>query len=96
MAENNDIIKNAIAGGIIGAALGALFTGKSKGALASLIAGAAIGASLKALEKAKDTDIPVLYEEDGSIFRLHPDGRSEFVREIEQQNVIIPETFSLD
>ncbi|MFK5958478.1 MAG: hypothetical protein QM495_06335 [Lutibacter sp.] len=96
MPDNNDIIKAAIAGGLIGAALGALFTGKSERSLASLIAGAAIGASLKALEKAKDTNIPVLYEENGSIFRLHPDGTSEFVREIEQSKINIPEIFSLD
>lgn len=96
MPDNNDIIENAIAGGVIGAALGALFTGKSKGAFASLIAGAAIGASIKALEKAKHTDVPILYEENGSIFKRYPDGRNEFVKDIEQQDVNIPENFSLD
>lgn len=96
MLDNNDIIKAAIASGLIGAALGALFTGKSEKAFASLIVGAAIGASLKALEKAKDTNVPVLYEDNGSIFRLHPDGTNEFVREVEQQEVNIPETFFLD
>ena len=96
MTEDNDILKKAIAGGLIGAALGALFTGKSKDTLTSLIAGAAIGASLEALKKAKNTDIPVLYEDDGSIYKLHPNGQREFIKETEQEEINIPETFSLD
>ena len=97
MSESkNDIIEGAIAGGLIGAALGALFTGKSKGSIVSLIAGAAIGASLKALEKAKKTNIPVLYEENGSLYKLHPNGECEFIREIEQNEIDIPENFSLE
>lgn len=96
MPNKNDIIKKAIAGGIVGGALGALFTGKSRGALASMIAGAAIGASLEALDKAVDTGIPVLFEEDGYMYRLYPDGSQELVRKIEPQKIKIPQNFSLE
>lgn len=96
MEQNkSDIITSAIAGGLTGAALGALLTGKTKGALASLIAGAAIGASIQALEKAKKTNIPILYEENGSIYKLHPNGEIEFIKDIKRQEIVLPETFSL-
>lgn len=97
MSRNKDeIIEGAIAGGLIGAALGALLTGKSKGALASAIAGAAIGASLKALNEAKNIDRPVLYEKDGEVYKIYPDGRREFVKKLEQNQTEIPSTFTLD
>lgn len=97
MAKNKyEIIEGALAGGIIGVALGSLLTGKSRGALASFIVGAAIGASLKALKEAKKTNIPVLYEEDGVIYKLHPNGKRKFVKNLEQQKVEIPLNFTLE
>lgn len=93
--SENEIITKALEKGIIGATLGALFTGKSKVALASLIAGIAIGASFKAFKQAKKTNIPVLYEDNGSIYRLYSNGKLEFVKKIESNNTNIPERFSL-
>ncbi len=90
------IIEGALAGGIIGVTLGALLTGKSKGALASFIVGTAIGASLKALKEAKKTNIPVLYEEDGVIYKLHSNGKREFVKNLEKQKIKIPLNFTLE
>ena len=95
-SNKNEIIENALAGGVIGAALGALLTGKSKGALASAIVGAAIGASIKALREARKTNIPVLYEDNRVIYRLYPNGDREFVKNLEKQEIEIPQKFSLE
>lgn len=88
--NKDEIIKNAIAGGTIGAALGALLTGRSDRSVLAAIVGAAIGASLTAQREAKKIDASVLYEIDGSIYRVYPDGTKEFVKEIPQANKNIP------
>ncbi len=94
--NRNKIIERAIEGGLFGAALGALLTGKSKGTIASALVGAAIGASIKALEEAKELDVPVLYEEDGVIYKIYPNGKSEIVKKSKKQRNNIPLTFFLD
>ncbi|RLD52007.1 MAG: hypothetical protein DRJ05_17840 [Bacteroidetes bacterium] len=94
--SKHEIIENAVAGGVIGAALGAVITGKSEYTHASAIVGAAIGASLKAQKEANDLKVPVLYEEDGIIYKYFPNGERELVKEIEPiQKSIIPPTFTL-
>ncbi len=94
--DKNEIVESAIAGGVIGAALGAIITGRSKETLASIIVGAAIGASLTAFKNALKTNIPILFEDNGSIYKLYPNGKVEFIRTIEHEVIEIPETFSLD
>ena len=95
--SKHEIIENAVAGGVIGAALGALITGKSEYTLASAIVGAAIGASVKAQKEANKLNIPVLYEEDGIIYKYLPNGEREMVKEIESiQNNNVPPTFTLE
>lgn len=94
--EKHEIIKGAIAGGFFGASLGALLTGKSKGALAALIAGAAIGASIKALKEAEKISIPVLYEEDGVIYKLSSDGTIKIFKKLNRHQIEIPSTFILE
>lgn len=96
MSRKNDIIKKLIAGGIVGGALGALFTKESKDSKASILLGAALGASVVALDKAVSTGEPVLFEEDGFMYRLYPDGHQELVREIEHEEIDIPKNFSLE
>lgn len=93
--SKEEIIEKALLGGIVGAALGALLTGKAKGTLVSAIAGAAIGASLKAIEEAKHINTPVMYEEDGKIFKVYADGRKEFVKAIKESKIKIPENFRI-
>lgn len=94
--KKQEIINSAIAGGIIGAALGALLTGKGKSTIVSALAGAAIGASIKAIKEAEKLDMPVMYEEDGTIYRVYPDGTKELVKEIDRTNVTIPQNFSIE
>lgn len=96
MSEKEEFILAAIAGGLVGAALGAVLTGKGKHTVISALAGAAIGASLVALKEAKEIDIPVLYEEDGVIYRDFPNGRREVVRQLTKVESNIPQTFSLE
>ncbi|MEX1003120.1 MAG: hypothetical protein WDZ35_13465 [Crocinitomicaceae bacterium] len=96
--SKHEIIERAIAAGIVGAALGALLTGKSKGALAAGIVGAAIGASIKAQKEAKQFELSYLYEENGKIYRAFPDGSREFVKRISRsgRELNIPSTFTLE
>ncbi len=91
-------IEAAIEGGIFGAALGALITGKSKNTLAAIIVGAAIGASIKAAEEAKKTNIPILYAIEDKIYRFYPDGRIEYVKDIKRSKtkVNIPKNFEIE
>lgn len=94
--NKDEIIEGAVAGGAIGAALGALLTGRTKGAVVSALVGAAIGASLKAIKEAEDLDTPVLYEFDGVIYRVHPDGRREKVKQLSSRSGSVPNKFTLD
>ncbi|MBK7127801.1 MAG: glycine zipper 2TM domain-containing protein [Crocinitomicaceae bacterium] len=80
--NRDEIIKDAIAGGLIGAALGAMLTGKSDRSILAAIVGAAINASLKAQQEVKALDTSVVYEIDGIIYRVHPDGSKEFVKRL--------------
>ena len=91
-----DLIEGALAGGLIGAALGALITGKTKGAIISAIAGAAIGASWKAFQESKKLDIPFLFEKDGIIYKQMPNGDIVKVKELEKSTTEIPRNFSLE
>ena len=97
MAENDrdEIIKKALQDAVVGGALGALLTGKSKGTLASVLLGVAIGASVKAQEEAKELSIPVLYEKNGAIWRVYADGKREFVKKLDRPNHRIPQRFTL-
>jgi len=94
--KKQEIIEGAIAGGVMGAALGSLLTGKGKTTLISAITGAAIGASIKALKEAKKLEVPVLYEEDGTIYRVFSNGDREVVKELKKTDTNIPQTFLLE
>lgn len=99
MSENTKkIIEAAIEGGIFGAALGAMITGKRKNTFISAIVGAAISASIKAAEEARKTNIPVLYVVDDKIYRYHPDGKIEYVKDVEREteDINIPKTFEIE
>lgn len=88
--NKDEIIKNAIAGGTIGAALGAMLTGRSDRSVLAAIVGAAIGASITAQLEAKKIEASVLYEIDGSIYRVYPDGTKEFIKDIPKSKKNIP------
>ncbi len=96
MTKDEEIIDSLIAGGLIGAALGVLIA-KDKGAGVTLgaIAGAAILASVKASEKAKQTNVSLVVEEDGVLYRVKSDGTKKTIKKISKVDKKIPKRFTL-
>ena len=96
MNNDNDIVKNLVAGGIIGAALGALIADDNQeGATIGAIAGAVILATLKANDKAKQTQIPFYIEEDNNLYKIGSDGSKHFVKRIEKSQTKLNKQFIL-
>ncbi len=96
MENENKIVENLIAGGIIGAALGALIADdKQEGASIGAIAGAVILATLKANEAAKKTKVPFYIQENNILYLITPDGEKHFVREITKPFTHLPQHFIL-
>lgn len=90
------MLNSLIAGGLIGAGLGAwLSEDKEDGALIGAILGAAFAATLKANEQAKNTDQPVLIVEDGTLYRIMPNGEKQIIRVLPQTNQMWEEHFKL-
>lgn len=94
--NRREIVEGALAGGLIGAALGAILIGKSRGAIASALVGAAIGASIKAMKEAEEMNMTVLYEENGTVYKVFPDGSRVEFKKINRTNIKIPTSFSLE
>lgn len=65
------------------------------------LAGAAIAivvvaALVKAFERAKETKVPVMVEEDGALYEITSDGQKRFVRHLPpRRNINIPQKFTL-
>lgn len=96
MSNENEIVKNLVAGGIIGAALGALISDDNhEGATIGAIAGAVIFATFKANEKAKQTHIPFFIEEDNNLYKIGADGSKHFVKRIEKSQTKLNKQFIL-
>lgn len=95
MNSDHEIIESLVAGGLLGAALGALVSKDNRGAAIGAIAGAAIVASFRANQRAQATGIPVIEEQDNELVRLYPDGRRELIRKIPRTNANIPQKFKL-
>ncbi|MCZ8169186.1 hypothetical protein [Flavobacterium sp.] len=96
MNEEDKIVEELIAGGIIGAALGALISkNKGEGAIVGALAGAAIMATYKANEQAQKTNVPFYSEEDGVIYQIQPGGSKVFIRKIDKSTTKIPKRFKL-
>lgn len=96
MKQDDEILESLIAGGIIGAALGALLSNnKDNGATLGAIAGAALLATYKANEIARKSNVSVLVEEQGSIYSIEPGGAKRFVKKIKKSTTSIPEHFKL-
>ncbi len=87
MKNDEEIFKSLITGGLIGGALGALISKKDSGAILGAIAGAALLATYKANVKALELHIPMYFEENGSLYRIQPDGVKEFIRKIDKPTV---------
>lgn len=96
MNNDTEIVKNLVAGGIIGAALGALIADDNQeGATIGAIAGAVIFATLKANDKAKQTHIPFYIEEDNNLYKIAADGSKHFVKSIEKSQTKLNKQFIL-
>lgn len=96
MNNDEEIVESLIAGGVIGAALGALLSkNKEGGTILGAIAGAAILATFKANEAAKKTKIPMFIEEDDALYEIKADGSKRFVKNIEKSGRQLPKTFKL-
>ena len=96
MNNDNEIVKNLVAGGIIGAALGAMISDDNQqGATIGAIAGAVIFATLKANEEAKKTHVPFYIQEDFVLYKINTDGTKEFVRTVEKHKTDLKKHFIL-
>lgn len=96
MKNDDEILQSLIAGGLIGAALGALVSkNKEEGATLGALAGAAILATFKANEKAMQANVPMYVEEDGNLYLIEPGGNKIFIQKIEKPSVTLPNSFKL-
>jgi hypothetical protein len=96
MKKDDEIIESLIAGGLIGATLGALLSkNKEEGATLGALIGAAILGTFKANEKATETHVPMVIEENGKLYQIHADGSRKFLRDIEKPSVKLQEHFKL-
>jgi outer membrane lipoprotein SlyB len=96
MKNDDEIVESLIAGGIIGAALGALLSKKNgEGSILGAIAGAAILATFKANEKARQTHVSMLVEENNALYEIKADGSKHFIRNIEKPTQQLPSNFKL-
>jgi hypothetical protein len=96
MKKDDEIIESLIAGGIIGTALGVLLSkNKEEGATLGALIGAAILGTYKANEKASETHVPMVIEENGKLYQIHADGNKKFLRNLEKPSIKLQEYFKL-
>jgi hypothetical protein len=96
MKNDIEIIESLIEGGLIGATLGAIWSKKKgKGAKLGALAGAAILATYNANLAAKKTKLPLVFEENGSIYELQSNGVTRLIRTLEKSNIKLERKFSL-
>ncbi|MFM9839509.1 MAG: hypothetical protein ACKVOQ_14665 [Cyclobacteriaceae bacterium] len=96
MKNDNEIIESLIAGGIIGAALGALITNNKNGAGLGAIAGAAILATFKANELAKKMNFPLIVEENNTLYQIEKDGTKRLLKQLSKPSIHVAENFTLE
>jgi len=97
--KDKEVLGSLIAGGFIGATLGALISDdKSKGTGAGLgaLAGAALFATLQANENAKKTKVPMVFEENNALYEIRPDGTKVKIKELPEQTKGIPAKFTIE
>ena len=96
MKSDDEIIQSLIAGGVIGASLGALISkNKGKGATLGALAGAVILGMFKANEKQTTSYVPMYIEENQSLYQIQPDGTKIFIRTLEKPSVKVAKQFKL-
>ncbi len=96
MKNDEEIVKSLIAGGIIGATLGALVSkNKEEGVTLGALAGAAILATFKANEKAIQSKIPLFVEEEGNLYKIQSNGIKKLIQKIDKPIVKLKQNFKL-
>lgn len=95
MKQDDEILESLVAGGLIGAALGALISNNKSGTGLGALAGAALFATLKANENAKATNIPLVMEEQHILYEVNPDGSRKILKKLPRTNKRIPKRFTL-
>lgn len=96
MSSEDTTIKSLIAGGLIGAALGALLSkDKDEGSIIGALLGAAFSATLTANQEAKKTNVPVYVEENGKLYAINPGGEKLFIKDIQKPSGKLPNRFKL-
>ena len=96
MKNDEEMMESLIAGGLIGAALGALLS-KNNGdqIMLGALAVATILATFKANEKAMKMNIPMYMEENGNIYQVQTGGIKKFIRKIDKSSLKLPQHFKL-
>lgn len=96
--EDDKILENIIAGGILGAGLTALLKDRKANntdiALGALL-GAVILSSINAKEKAKEHNQDVLIRKGDNLYRKTPDGREIFLRRLPPRKSNFPAEYNL-
>jgi hypothetical protein len=95
MENEKEIIDSLVVGGVVGAALGALISNnKERGITIGTIAGAALFATFNAHEKAKRSNLRLVYEEDGIIYE-EQNGVKKVLRKIEKPKISVKNRYKL-
>ena len=86
--NDKNVFQSLIAGGIIGAGLGALISkNKKKGATIGALAGAVILATYKANQQSLKTMLPVYIEEDNKLYEIQEGKNKRFIKDIPKPNM---------
>ena len=94
MKDESEILEKLIAGGLVGAALGALIKNDKTVVTLGALAGAAVFASYYASEKAKEVDMPLIVEEDGALYELWK-GKKKLIKKLPKSSTKIQKEFLL-
>ena len=96
MNNDNQIVKDLIACGIVGATLGAIITDDNQeGDTIGAMAGAVVFATLKANELAKKTQVPFFIQENFNLYEIDSNGRKHFIRKFEKSSMKLEKHFIL-
>lgn len=96
MKNDDEILESLISGGLIGVAIGALLSkNKGEGSILGALIGAAILGTYKANQKATETHVPMVMEENGKLYQINADGSKQFLRDIEKPSIQLQEYFKL-
>jgi hypothetical protein len=94
--SNKEIIEKAILGGVIGAALGALFSKDAKSTVSAAVAGAALAASISALSESQESGEEVLFVREGKMFKVFPNGKEVFIKNMPTSSQPLPKGLKIE